>query len=898
MFNPLQSRTLKIECQALPTWGGADILIPQRVKRVEALGELFHYEVDLASVDSPTFRIWNARDLVKPDELVGKPIEIQVEFEGKGTFVPGLPGNLGAGNVGAGVRRINGLITEVQQTGSDERRVYYRFTVRPWLWLASQNRDNRVFQDVSVLDVTEAVLKSYTFPWDKRLAAVALNNNVFPKRDFIRQFWQSDYEFLKQLWSEWGLYYYFDGMKLMLCDSPGSHKKHGNAYDSVLYHSPEGKRIDEEHIHSLKVLRQITPGDVTVNDYDYTLSNGSFDLNQQRHSESSFDNIAQYHWGDYTQPLAGAMGLDGQPNDHRNEGDYLARVRVEALRSEGFRLHATANARGIAMGRTLRIEGHPERTLNNRYLVVSTSIDIQNPDELTATPGSDAQYHCVTEMVLQPADVFFKLMPMEKPRAHPETAVVVGPEKQPLWLDGYARVRIQFKWDRLGQMDQNSSCWVRVSLPWHGGPHSFISVPRIGDEVTIGYHEGDPDKPFVMASKVNQFNPPPFELPRNMALTGLVSKALEGQGHNYVVTDDTPGKQQVQVASDQANSRLVLGYNTRIVYQKGRQEARGLGWELATDAWGVLRANQGMLITTEARSGASSPAADMGETIQRLTQANEQQDVLAQAAVQAYAQDMQDRLYITQTLKTQIAEMQHAASRGSNPVAGSSKPHVLVASAADIAQTAASHVNVHSGADTTMTAGGHVATSAGGNIFASARKAIRFFAYKLGIRMVSYAEDIDVQALKKSINLLAKLDITQTANRITIKAREEVTIQGGDSYISLKSGKITVGGSVYEVNAQAKNMPPKPIGVNPQGSPDVQANDQVFRVLSPTGQPLPGVDYVIQGASGGHVFRTDAVGRSPRVNTPQQDNVDFSLHWDDFASASGPAANSATQQQR
>ncbi|WP_188885401.1 phage late control D family protein, partial [Caballeronia grimmiae] len=196
MFNPLQNRTLKIECKALPTWGGADILIPHRVRGVETLGELFKYEVDLASVDSPTFRIWNARTLMKPDDLIGKSIAIEVEFEGKGTFIPGLPGDLGAGNVGAGVRTINGIITEVQQTGCDERRVYYRFTVRPWLWLATQNRDNRVFQDMSVLDVTEAVLKSYTFPWDKRLAAVALNNNVFPKRDFIRQFWQSDYEFL------------------------------------------------------------------------------------------------------------------------------------------------------------------------------------------------------------------------------------------------------------------------------------------------------------------------------------------------------------------------------------------------------------------------------------------------------------------------------------------------------------------------------------------------------------------------------------------------------------------------------------------------------------------------------------------------------------------------------
>jgi type VI secretion system secreted protein VgrG len=186
------------------------------------------------------------------------------------------------------VRTINGIITEVRQTGSDERRAYYQFTVRPWLWLASKNRDSRVFQDMNVLQVTEAVLKSgnYKFPWQMRLAAVSLNNNVFPPRDFIRQFWQSDFEFLSQIWSEWGIYYHFDGMTLVLCDSPGSHKKHANVYDTVLYHAPEGKRIDEEHIYALSVSRKITAGEITLNDYDYTRSNGRFDMNQSRYSEA------------------------------------------------------------------------------------------------------------------------------------------------------------------------------------------------------------------------------------------------------------------------------------------------------------------------------------------------------------------------------------------------------------------------------------------------------------------------------------------------------------------------------------------------------------------------------------------------------------------------------------
>ena len=193
--------------------------------------------------------------------------------------------------------------------------------------------------------------------------------------------------------------------------------------------------------------------------------------------------------------------------------------------------------------------------------------------------------------------------------------------------------------NRLGGKDENSSIWVRVALPWHGGPHSFIAVPRIGDEVTIAYHEGDPDKPYIAASKVNQFNQPPFDLPKNQALTGLVSNSLEGRGNNFVVTDDTPGQLQVQVASDQASSRLVLGYNTRIDYKAGRQGARGLGWELATDAWGVLQATRGMLLTTESRDGASGAAKDMRGTADRLEQAHQLHEALAKIAQQNEAQD-------------------------------------------------------------------------------------------------------------------------------------------------------------------------------------------------------------------------------------------------------------------
>ncbi|WP_408292547.1 type VI secretion system Vgr family protein, partial [Paraburkholderia sp. RL17-373-BIF-A] len=219
-------------------------------------------------------------------------------------------------------------------------------------------------------------------------------------------------------------------------------------------------------------------------------------------------------------------------------------------------------------------------------------------------------FECVTDFVLQSPNRFFRNRPKKKPRCYAETAVVVGPKDQTTWVDAYGRVKICYLWDVDRPKDENASCWVRVSSPWQGNSFGSIYVPRIGQEVTINYHEGDPDKPYIADRMVNRLRQPPWLLPANYALSGTRTQELKGFQANQIVADDTPGKLQVQVSSDHAQSRLIVGYNTRIDGNKGRKEARGEGWELATDAWGVLRANQGMVISTETRAGATAPVKD------------------------------------------------------------------------------------------------------------------------------------------------------------------------------------------------------------------------------------------------------------------------------------------------
>jgi type VI secretion system secreted protein VgrG len=789
MFNPIQSRTLAVSGSALPTWGGRPLLSAQRLSGTEKLGKLYRYTLELMTVADATLGPWDAKRLVSPQALIGQQVEITIEFEGKGTFLPGLPGNSGMGNLGAGRRTITGLITEVACTGERGRNVFYRFTVQPWLWLATQNQENRIFQNMSVDQITDAVLKDRRyggFPFELRLAASGLRGR-YPTRDYVRQMWESDHAFLTRLWREWGLYFFMDGATLVIGDSPGAHRAHGNMYDTIRYHAPEGARIDEEHIHQFDLSHMLTTGTVHLTDYDYTLPRARLDVDEQRPDATAFANAEHYVFGDYSQPLAGAAGLSGQPNDHEREARYLAGVRVDALRAKALRATGRGYLRGLAVGRTFHLEAHPLAAANAEYLVLATHLDVRNVDESTRPAGEAAQYACVTKFELHPANVFFKNKPKKKPQCGAETAIVVGPTDQPMWVDGYARIKVRFGWDRLNPDNENASCWMRVAQPWQGNGFGFVALPRIGQEVTVLYHEGDPDKPFVVARQVNAFNQPPWELPQNQALTGWLSQGLTGNQSTAVVSDDTPGKLQVQVTSDHANTRLVVGYNTRIEAKTGRMEERGEGWEAATGAWGVARANRGMLLTTEARDGATSPVKDMGETIARLTQARDIQESLTELAQQHGAQQMRaDQSEVARTIKTQNDAIRGGAATPERPHPELSRADMVIASAEGTAITAARSVHVAADEHIALTSVGHMAIAAGRSVFASVREAFSLFAKK-SLSFIAGTGKIKIQAQKNDIQIIAEqvLDLMSAADSIRLTAAKNIELKVNGTTVRL-----------------------------------------------------------------------------------------------------------------
>ena len=248
---------------------------------------------------------------------------------------------------------------------------------------------------------------------------------------------------------------------------------------------------------------------------------------------------------------------------------------------------------------------------------------------------------------------------------------------------------------------------------------------------------------------------------------------------------------------------------TRIEDNAGRKDARGEGFELRTDGHGVLRAGDGLLITTEMRTKAGGHAKALAESAARLAIAQDQHANLSDAAKQARAQDSGDQDAVARVLQTQDDEIRgkrgsSGSASGFNGLASSDgtaegvfpelmQPHLVFASAAGIETTATESTHIASGEHTAITSGGHTSISAGRSFLASAREAIRLFAAKAGMRLIAAGGDIDITALQNAIHLLAKLQITHTAERITITAKEEVLINGGGSYSKWNAAGITHG---------------------------------------------------------------------------------------------------------
>ncbi|MDQ0017438.1 type VI secretion system secreted protein VgrG [Variovorax boronicumulans] len=485
---------------------GEDQLLFRSMHGNEGLSQLFEFEVDLLSPNTS----------VDMKAVLGKPLTLEI------VTLNGTP------------RYLNGQITRFTMIGREEsssRYVVYRALVQPWLWYLTRTSDCKIFQNKSVVDILDEVLGEYGFAFEKKLSA------TYRQRDYSVQYQETDFAFVSRLMEHEGIYYYFKHEKkqhiLVLADDMGAHETLPG-YPRIGYLATDrGGEQGREVIDQWEVTEEIRPGTFVVDDFDFKKPKADLLNTRSQPRGNDHGQYEMYEW-------LGGYSDAGQ-------GEHYARIRLEEAQAQAEVDTGHCNVRGMAPGYCFRMQNAPRDEDNKEYLIVSVTYNLREGGYATGA----AQGLYSFNFGVQPTSFPFRAPRVTRmPTTHgPQTATVVGPPGEDIWIDKYGRVKVQFRWDRYGQRNEDSSCWVRVSSAWAGSNFGAVNHPRVGQEVIVDFIAGCPDRPIIIGRVYNADQMPPLELPAKATVSGFISRTIKGDGElaNHFVIDDDPGCESIKI---------------------------------------------------------------------------------------------------------------------------------------------------------------------------------------------------------------------------------------------------------------------------------------------------------------------------------------------------------------
>jgi type VI secretion system secreted protein VgrG len=531
---------------------GKDVLLLDAFSGTEAISQLFQFDLGMYA-DSDT--------KVAFEQLLGQKVTVTISGDTPRYF-NGIVSRLSQG------QRVKGL-------GQKASLIRYEAEMVPQLWLLTKNVQSRIFQQKSVPDILKQVLKGLDVSFEIQ--------GTFAPRDYCVQYRESDFDFASRLMEEEGIYYFFkhssSGHQLVLANTPQSHP--AVAWPSpIIYEEIGGGVRPDERISGWVKSQEIRTAKQTLRDHCFELPSDNLEAAepivesvQAGTVTHKFKTGANASLENYDFPGRYAQRFDGVDPGGSDQAGNLQKIFQDNKRTTGIRIQEEATDGLVIEGESdcrLLTAGH-KFTLSKHfdadgpYIVTDVEHTVAIEGAYTSATKKGETYsntfHCI------PAALPFR--PARRtPKARvdgTQTAVVVGPAGEEIFTDKYGRVKVQFFWDRQGQKNANSSCWVRVGTLWAGKQWGMIHIPRIGQEVIVAFEEGDPDQPIIVGSVYNADQMPPYALPANKTQSGIKSRSsLKGgtDDFNELRLEDKKGSEEIYFHAQKDFNRVVENNDT------------------------------------------------------------------------------------------------------------------------------------------------------------------------------------------------------------------------------------------------------------------------------------------------------------------------------------------------
>jgi type VI secretion system secreted protein VgrG len=589
-------------------------------------------------------------------------------------------------------RHWHGYIVQAGNLGSDGGAGAYRLRLAAFTHWLQQRRDTRIFQDATASDIVSTVLSAY--PQARFRIEVA---SAGPARDITTQYRETDWAFVTRLLAREGWSWYLEhddastasgptpgiaSHTLVIFDASASRPQLGPLH----FGRPDLRQADVNNSLTDKLMQgcglngnwatdKITAWHTGRTLGSNVVTKAAWDPRQLQgigSSASSLDASAGpipplEHYAGHGQPQANppadahlaALQLTQQWATGQSavrklrpaavflfEDDAQTRLPPGASTPAFCVLtvtHEAANNLGTQAARILRRTDVESGSYRNHFRACPAAMRIAPPPPA-----------CPTVSGLQ-------------------TALVMSTGDSPIHTDRDLRIRVQFAWQRgrsplpgaltaptapSGQAtghapgDAQSGTWVRVAHGLAGPNWGTHFTPRAGTEVLVDFLDGDIDHPIVVGQLHNGAHDVPWPAGEGSdanhagAISGWHHAHLDGQGINQWLIDDTTGQLRMRLASHGAlgdHSELTLGRIVRQSVRGGSGQGQrgqwlGEGFYGYTDGWAILRASEGLLLTSSTRpaQGASvdSTQMDAREAVARLHASQSLGKTLGQSARQ------------------------------------------------------------------------------------------------------------------------------------------------------------------------------------------------------------------------------------------------------------------------
>ena len=309
-----------------------------------------------------------------------------------------------------------------------------------------------------------------------------INPEYTEKLDYVCQYNESDFTFIKRLALQYNEWLYYDGIDLVF---------------GRPVHLPDAVKLEfGTSLSSLDIGVKALAKPAKVFSYhslnDQTIAaetpNKPTDKDQLGHE------AFQASLGMYRNP---ARQYALPRIQYTSEMTRYVRKKQEAATAESHYVLGQSETPTLVTGSVVDLKSS---FLERAGSLTSESLGEFFITEITHTVGEDCYYSNTFKAI--PAVVDTLPEPeVEMPIAEPQMARVTRNDDK----FGHGRVQVQMNW----QTEKMSTDWIRVMAPDGGSSdqvesnRGFVFIPEVGDQVLVGFRHGDPNRPYVMGSLFN-----------------------------------------------------------------------------------------------------------------------------------------------------------------------------------------------------------------------------------------------------------------------------------------------------------------------------------------------------------------------------------------------------------